>query len=224
MIEPELTPSVETPVVETPSEEPAAIVEPEAPVVEPEKFKMPDGRELTGAQVREEYDNLNRDYTQKSQKLAELTKPDPNINNVPEWKREGYIPQSYAEIIEIAEKQALGRIKAESAAEAAAAAERAAIVDAQIAQVRAKDPKLTDAALNALFVHANKFGIRDLNLAYENMAEMKKVATVTEERVLKGAVKKVDPIAIGGGNGQGSAVKYAPASSATEFLSRLGKK
>lgn len=215
----ELTPSV-TEV--TPSEEPAVEVPVETPAVETPTetlYKMPDGRELTGAQVKEEYEKLLPDYTQKSQKLAELTREkDPNINNTPEWKREGYVPKSYAEIIEIAETQALERIVKAGEAEEAKRAEVTAQVDAQVKALKAKDPKLDE---NILFAHANKYGFRDLNMAYENLAEMKKVAVVTEERILKG--KKIDPIATRTGSGGGAVPRYQPASSATEFLSRLKK-
>lgn len=224
-MEPELTPSVAAPVVETPSEEPAVVVlevetPVDTPVAEPEKFKMPDGRMLTGAEVKAEYEKLLPDYTIKSQKLAELTKTDSNINNLPEWKREGYVPKSYAEIIEIAESQALEKMAKAGQAEEAKRAEIATSIENTVAALKVKDPKLDE---NALFVHANKYGFRDLNMAYENMAEMKRVATVTETRVLQGAAKKIDPIATRAGAGSGSAPRYAPAGSATEFLARLKK-
>lgn len=226
MREIELTPSV--PPVETPSEEPKvepAVVETpvETPVVEaakPEMFKLPDGREVDAAGLKAEYENLLPEFTRKSQELAALKGTDPNINNLPEWKKEGYVPKSYAEIIEIAEKQALDRIASNAAAEEKARAEISAQVDSVVASIKSKDPKLDE---NALYAHANKYGFRDLNLAYENMSEMKRVAITTEERVLQGQKKKIDPIATGTGTGSGTAPRYPQASSATEFLARLKK-
>ncbi len=220
MPEPELTPSVPAPVVETPSEEaPAETPVVETPVVETpavELFKMPDGRELTGAQVKEEYEKLLPEFTIKSQRLAEIERAK-NDADVPEWKREGYTPKSYAEIIEIATKQAAEDIARKSEAEAAEHARVAAQVDAQVTALKARDPKLDE---NALFAHANKYGFRDLNMAYENMAAMKGVEIATEQRLKP---KKIDPIATGGGNGGGSAPRYSPAGSAVEFMKQIRK-
>lgn len=42
--------------------------------VEPAKYKLPDGREVPADQVLAEYNNLHKDYTVKTQKLAELEK------------------------------------------------------------------------------------------------------------------------------------------------------
>lgn len=47
---------------------PVSTVEPAA------TFKMPDGRELTADQVFQEYGNLQKDYTQKTQELSQLKK------------------------------------------------------------------------------------------------------------------------------------------------------
>lgn len=222
-MEPELTPSV--PPVETPSEEPetpAVVDTPAVETTEPEKFKMPDGRLLTGAEVKEEYEKLLPDYTQKSQKLAELTRITTPVDpNLPDWKREGYQPKSYAEIIEIAKAQALEEIAQASETAEKQRTEVSAAVDAQVAALKAKDPKLDE---TALFAHANKYGFRDLTLAYQNMSEMKTVARVTEERILKGNQKKIDPIATGSGAGSGGQVRYPQAGSATEFLERLKSK
>lgn len=219
----ELTPSV--PPVVTPSEEPKvdppAEVTPEVTPAVPatELFKMPDGRELTGAQVKEEYEKLLPEFTIKSQKLADIERAKNDADNVPEWEREGYVPKSYAEIIKIAKQQAVEDIAKVAEAEEAERARVTALVESQVSGLKIKDPKLDE---SALFAHANKYGFRDLNLAYENMQEMRKVALTTEERVLAGQKKKIDPIAgNGGAGGGGSAPRYAPASTANEFLARI---
>lgn len=222
-MEPELTPSV-APVV-TPSEEPETPAETvvETPAVEePKLYKLPDGREVDAEGLKQEYENLLPEFTRKSQELATLkgSKEVPNIDNLPEWKREGYQPKSYAEIIEIAKGQALEELAQAGEAADKQRAEVSAAVDAQVAALKSKDSKLDEMAL---FAHANKYGFRDLNLAYENMAEMKTVARVTEERILKGNQKKLDPIATGTGSGSGGQVRYPQAGSATEFLARLKK-
>lgn len=219
----ELTPSVPA----TPSEEPKvevpAVVETtvDTPAVEAAKlYKLPDGREVDAEGLKQEYENLLPEFTRKSQRLAELESPKDQNLNIPEWKKEGYTPKSYAEIIEIAEKQALERIAQASEAEDKRRAEVSAHVDAQVATLKAKDPKLDEMAL---FAHANKYGFRDLVMAHENMAEMKRVAVTTEERVLSGQKKKIDPIATGGGAGSGSTPRYTNALSATDFLKNLKK-
>lgn len=218
MLDIELTPSVPVTPSEPPKDEPKPEDVVDTPAPEVQLYKLPDGREVDAATVLQEYTNLLPEFTRKSQELAKLegTKHE----DIPEWKKEGFIPKSYAEIIELGKAEALKEILANNAVEEAKRAEVAALVDSALTAIRAKDPKVDE---NALFAHANKYGFRDLKLAYENMQEIKKVATVTEERVLQGAKKKVDPIATGGGNGSGSVPRYAPAGSATEFLSRLKK-
>ncbi len=222
MPEPELTPSVapvvtpsepakETPAEETPKEE--------TPAAAPELYELPDGRKVDAQTLTREWkENFLPEFTKKSQTLAEIER----VKNadIPEWKREGYVPKSYAEIVELGKAEALKEMAAQQADKARAEADIAAQIDAQLAAIKAKDPKLDE---DALFGHATKYGFRDLNLAYANMSEMKKVATVTEDRVLKGAAKKVDPIATGGGSGGGTAPRYPQATSATEFLARLKK-
>lgn len=222
MPEPELTPSV-APVVtpsEEPKETPAEVTTEETPAAEtPKLYKLPDGREVDADGLEAEYKNLLPEFTRKSQKLAELegSKVDPTL---PEWKREGYVPKSYGELVELGKQEAIKEITARVQAEETQRAEIAAAVDSTVATLKAKDPKLDE---DALFAHANKYGFRDLNLAYQNMSEMKTVARVTEERVLAGAKKKVDPIATGTGSGSGSTPRYPQATSATEFLARLKK-
>lgn len=219
----ELTPSV--PKTETPSEEPKIppAEEPKDPpaAATPTLYKLPDGREVDADGLRAEYENLLPEFTRKSQELAELKSGGKqDINNLPEWKKEGYVPKSYAEIVELGKQEAIAEITRTQQAEAERAAGITAKVEADVAALKAKDPKLDE---NALFMHANRYGFRDLKMAYENMQEIKRVATVTEDRVLSGVKKKNDPIATGSGAGSSAAIHYAPATSATEFLSRLKK-
>ncbi len=223
MSEIELTPSVPV----TPSEEPAAPAEVETevdtPAVDPEPqlYELPDGRKVDAETLSREWkENFLPDYTKKSQTLAEIKRAEASDPNVPEWKKEGYTPKSYAELIELGKQEALKEITTAAAAEEAKRIEISELVDSQVAILKAKDPKLDE---NALFAHANKYGFRDLSLAYQNMSEMKTVARVTEERVVKGNAKKVDPIATGTGSGSGGSIRYPQATSATEFLARLKK-
>lgn len=217
----ELTPSVPVTPSETKTEEPVVVETPvETPAAEaPKLYKLPDGREVDADGLKAEYENLLPEFTRKSQRVAELERAhDPNINNLPEWKKEGYVPKSYAELVELGKQEALAEIARVADAEQAERTRITAAVDAQVSALKAKDPKLDE---NALFAHANKYGFRDLGLAYENMSALKTVELATEQRLK--AKPKPDPIATGSGAGAGSVPRYPQATSATEFLSRLKK-
>lgn len=94
------TPSVETPVVETPNENPEVPVTPAEPTVETpvaeEKFKLPDGQEVTSQQLYDLHVNkLLPDYTRKSQKLAEyehINKPKEEVPACQMCLRQFYLP------------------------------------------------------------------------------------------------------------------------------------
>jgi len=70
-LEEETTPSEDT---ETEGAETGEAVETTETPAEEELFELPDGRKVDAAGVAQEYRNLLGDYTQKSQKLAELTR------------------------------------------------------------------------------------------------------------------------------------------------------
>lgn len=227
----EVVPSVET-VVETPSvETPEVQVTPETPVVETPVatlYDLPDGRKVTAEEVKIEYENLLKDYTQKSQKLSSYENINkPKEEDVPEWKRPDYVPKSYAEVIEIAEQRALDRIKQERNEEDARTKEVAQLVDSQIAEI-----KKTDAALDesALFAHANKFGFRDLKSAHVNMQAIKQAAIDAEQRTLKNLkARGIDPISVTATPVvDDGAIDYAAIAGGTEsaldYLRRITKK
>lgn len=210
----------ETP--ETPSvpESPPATPAPDAA----ELYELPDGRKVDGATLSKEWkENFYPDYTRKSQKLAQIDEINkPPQENIPEWKKPDYVPKSYAEIIEIAENRAIERLQETAKAEDAHRTEVAKQVDAQIATIRTADPKLDE---NALFLHANKYGFRDLSQAYENMKYIKQIALDTEQRVLKNMKGRADPVAgITGGtspDGTMSPTAHRNYGSALEFLQGL---
>lgn len=211
------TPSPEVPVEPVVEPVPEITPEPETPVApsEPasELFKLPDGREVDAAGLKREYENLLPEFTRKSQRLAELERTnEPNLNNpqLPKWKEQGYVPQTYAELIEYGKQAALEELQTQARAAEEARTQVATQVDQEIVAIKAKDPKLDE---NALFVHANKYGFNNLVAAYENMTAMRKMALETEQRVLKNVqTRQNDPVA-GGGTPQpavGNAVPYNP--------------
>lgn len=170
-------------------------VQPEAPVTpEPTLYDLPDGRKVPAEVVKSEYENLLKDYTQKSQKLAEIerakqvTKPD-----VPVWKQPDYVPNSYDELIERGAELALQRLQESRQAEEARSREIASRVDAEIAELRKADPKLDE---NALFAHATKWGFQDLKMAHSNMNALKQASLEAEQRTLKNIKARGDtPVA-----------------------------
>lgn len=203
MLTPELTPAVESsdPVVPTPvtPSEPAA--EPVVETVTPQEpqtptealYDLPDGRKVPGSQVKAEYENLLKDYTQKSQRLAEIERAkNPQQTDVPEWQKDGWVPGSYKEVVELAKQEAILDLKRQEEAAQNHSKEVMALVDSQIEEL-----KKTDAALdeNALFQHASKYGFRDLKSAHSNMQAIKQAALDAEQRTLKNVKSRgADPV------------------------------
>lgn len=216
-----VTPTPAAPVVtETPEAAVETPVEPSTP--EPTLYDLPDGRKVDAETLQKEWkDNFYPEYTRKSQRLAEYENINKPQENIPDWKRPDYVPQTYAEIIEKAKFEALDELRNQAIAEDNRAKEVASMVDTQISAIRSKDPKLDE---NALFSHANKYGFRDLGQAYENMRYIKQIELDTEARVLKNVTKRTDPVA--GQGGPGGPTPMAPNAhqrygSALEFLQRI---
>jgi len=183
-------------------------------------YELPDGRKVTGEVVRAEYGNLMKDYTQKSQRLAlyeKVAKPEPD--NVPEWQKPGYVPTSYAEIIQIAKQQAKDEIKQEREQEESHKTELSSQIEAELAEIKKVDPKLNE---NSLFLHANKYGFRDLSKAYENMKALNDAKLSTEQRTVKNIqARKDNPVAGKPGTASPTAPAYGDHNqygSALEYL------
>ena len=222
----EVTPSVE----ETPNVEPTAT--PETPVVETPPaeetlYELPDGRKVDAESLQREWkENFYPEYTRKSQRLAEYENINKPREEVPAWKQPDYVPKSYAEVIEIAEQQALARIKAEAEAESARVQEVSALVDSQIAELKKADPKLDE---NSLFLHANKYGFRDLKAAHENLRAMKQAELAAEERTVKNLkARGIDPVSISATPVESEGIDYSRIGnrneSALDFFRRITNK
>lgn len=226
----ELKPSVPEEVPATPSPEtpPAGDKKPDEVTPDAALYELPDGRKVTADVLQKEWkENFLPEFTRKSQKLADIEKvTTPQDPNQPEWKRDGYVPKSYGELVELGAQQALAAIEERQRAEAAQRQEVAKAVDGQLAALKTKDPKLDE---GALFAHAQKYGFRDLGAAYANLQDMKNIELTTEQRVLKNAGKRIDPISGGGSqpSAPGTAVDYSGLSQfggAADFLSRIKPK
>lgn len=229
-------------VEETPSEtEPKVEAESpvEEPVVEPEQakgdvlYETPDGRKLTAEQLQVEWkEKFLPDYTRKAQKLAEIEKTnnkDKEVNNSekPKWEDPSWVPESYAEIIKVAEQRALERVKAERQQEIEQKSQIEKMVTEQLNEIKKEEPNLNE---DLLFQHANKYQFSDLKLAYENMKEMKLAIKKTEEKVVNNIKARENDI-VSAGSKPGTATSGSnywdianDRGSARDYLSRVSAK
>lgn len=214
--------TMDTSIVETPSPEPTE--EAPAPVEnsEPkeELYELPDGRKVDAVTLSKEWkENFYPDYTRKSQALAAKEKA-PEINNpvsTPDdpFSDPDYVPQSYAEIIKIAEERAIKAIdqRTQQATERQQAIESA--VEGQLNTIREQDPNLNE---NALFLHANKYGFRDLSIAYQNMKDMNLLAKTVQQTTAKNIAKRADPVSTTQGKANGLQADPSAFSNARDYL------
>lgn len=200
-----VAPSPTEPVAPAPIPEPAAPTPAAAtedtttPAPAEALYKLPDGREVDAVTLQREWkENFMPEFTQKSQRLAAIergTQPITSPEAAPKWQDPTWQPQSIQEVIEAGKQAALDEIQGQQRQAEETRTRVASEVDAQIAAIKTKDANLDE---NALFVHANKFGFPNLIAAYENMSEMRKIATETERRVLTNVnTRKADPISGG---------------------------
>jgi hypothetical protein len=194
----EVAPSEETGNVpaEAPSEEPKDTeAEPIAePVKEPEVelFDLPDGRKVDAATLSREWkENFMPDYTKKATAVKQFEKENNNETPKNPLDDPNYIPPTYAELARQIKEQTLAELESK---EQARVEQRQAIeneVAAQLLELKKTDPTLNE---NALFLHANKYGFRDLKVAHQNMRDIaeavKKVQTTTAANI----AKRNDPV------------------------------
>lgn len=232
---PEIKPEPAAPSPEEPKkDDTSADPIPENPEVkndEPVLYETPDGRKVDAATLQKEWkENFLPEFTRKSQRLAELeSKKDINSpNNEPEWKKPDYVPQNYAEVIELAKREALQEIQNNAKMEQERITAIQTEVENQLQEIKKTDPKLDE---NLLFQHANKYGFQDLKTAYLNMMDMKKTAIEVEQRTVKNLKNRdADPISTTPGGDLPDSSGYDPNemskfNSATEYLSFIrGKK
>lgn len=182
---------------DTPAD-PAPEVTPKAD--EPILYETPDGRKVDAETLQKEWkENFLPEFTKKSQRLAELERGGKDLNSPkdgePDWKKPDYVPQNYAEVIELAKREALEEIKNNAKAEEDRILAIQTAVDNEIADLKKVDPKLDE---NALFAHANKYGFTSLKAAHSNMSDMRKAIVDTEQRTVKNLkTRDADPISAG---------------------------
>lgn len=183
-----------------PAPAPAEPTEPETPAAptEPELYELPDGRKVDAATLATEFkDNFLPEFTRKSQKLAELEKPqtDPQPPKSPYADPE-YVPQSYEEIIKAAEERALQTLAQRESERVAQEQAIETAVATQLSEVKKLDPNVNE---NQLFLHANKYGFRDLTIAYQNMKDMSAIVKTVQKQTAENIQKRQDPVSVSPG-------------------------
>ena len=184
----------------------------EATPTEPELYELPDGRKVTGSELRRLYaDELLPEFTRRSQELAKYQ--DPQKQNQPQataQPKEPWVPQSYDEILEKAKEAVLGELTSRQQMEQQAREQLADSIDSQVTELKKTEPNLNE---NQLFQHATKYGFGDLKLAYQNMKDMNLVVQATEQRVQKNLANRAGtPIAgnAKSGTAPGEGIEYNP--------------
>lgn len=211
--------AVET--VETPSEPteeavaPAETEEAVDPAPAPELYELPDGRKVSGVEVAQEYKNLLSDYTRKSQELA-ATKTPPSESS-PANPLQDYVPQTYEELILKARDETLREIEQRQQKEAEGRKALEDSVVAQVAELKTAEPTLNE---NALFLHATKYGFRDLKMAHQNMKDMSETMKKVQKTTADNIAKRSDPVSASPG---ATGAKLDPGSfgSAVDYLRAL---
>ena len=177
----------------TPSEPTEPVVpETTTPETAPELFELPDGRKVDAETLSREWkENFYPDYTRKSQALKQ--KEQENINNKPDEVDPEWEPQSYEELLKVAEERAVKAIEAKTQAQIQAQQELENAVITQLEEVKTADPNVNE---NALFLHATKYGFKDLKLAHQNMKDMSEMAKKVQTTTAANIAKRSDPVSV----------------------------
>lgn len=206
--------------VETPAVPPEAPVEPEVPAVpaEPELYELPDGRKVDAATLATEFkENFLPEFTRKSQELAALKNPP--ITEPPQspYADPDYIPKSYEEIIQAAKEAALTELAQKEAARIEQEKAIETAVAEQLTEIKKADPTVNE---NQLFLHANKYGFRDLRIAHQNMKDMNLLAKNVQKQTADNIQKRQDPVSVNPG-AIGNVPDPSNFSTARDFLRSL---
>lgn len=211
------TPSepTETPVAPADDQTPVEPTEPEV-----ELYELPDGRKVDADTLQKEWkENFYPEFTRRSQELAELKKGTLPKDNEPtdpysdpEWQ-----PKTYAELLEIAKQEAVKAIENKEIAERETIKAIENEVISQIESIKKIDPSVNE---NALFQHANKYGFKDLTVAYQNMKDMNNLVKTVQQTTVANIAKRSDPVSVSPG-ATGTKPDPSQFSTAVEYLRAL---
>ncbi len=204
----------EQPIAEAPAE--LETEQPSEPVVE--LFDLPDGRKVTAEELYKEHtENLLPEFTRRSQELAQLkngalpTKETTPLAD-PDWE-----PETYAELIEVAKKEMLADLERRNQEQIDQQKAIEDTVASQLDSVKAIDPTVNE---NALFLHATKYGFRDLVVAHQNMRDMAELAKNVQKTTANNIAKRADPVSITPG-ATGARPNPSQFGSAVEYMRSL---
>lgn len=210
----------ETPSATTETVAPAETPEPVTPTAptEPELFELPDGRKVDAQTLYKEHtENLLPEFTRRSQELAELKKEPLKEAPPNPYADPAYVPQTYEEIIKAAEERALQRIEQKEAEKIAGQQALETHVATQLEEVKKIDPTVNE---NQLFLHATKYGFRDLKVAHQNMRDMAELAKKVQQTTAQNIQKRADPVSVTPG-ATGAALNPDDFASARDYLRAL---
>lgn len=137
----------------------------------PQTYKLPDGRELSADKVVEEYNNLLKDYTQKSQKLSTYEKNlesenvPPGVNDGREdpWADPSYVPKDWNELFSEVERRLSAKSEAERQAQIKLEEERKQIntqIDTAVGKIKETDKELDENDMFAYAAEQSKKGVQ----------------------------------------------------------------
>jgi membrane protein involved in colicin uptake len=180
-------------VAETPVEpqggQPTEVTETQA--TEPQQaatgvYELPDGRKLSGEQVRDEYLKLNSEFTRRSQELASLKNPNKPAQQEDGLRAEALKGKSEQEILEAIIAASEQKVRASLDNEAKAKTEEQARAQAEV-NAEITELKKLDANVDAEMVcaHAVKYGFPSLKQAYQNMVDFKVAKSAAERKAVE---------------------------------------
>ncbi len=190
----------------------------EEPIIEqPALYELPDGRKVDAETLSREWkENFYPDYTRKSQalKAQEAQQQEPTAPTITdEW-----IPKSYAEIIQIAKQEAIADIESKEQAKIQQQQAVEANVANEIAEIKKTDPNVN---VDAVFLHANKYGFNNLPSAHKNMVDMANMAKNVQQMTAQNVAKHNDPVSVSGGSSGGVKPDPSQFATATDYLRSL---
>lgn len=204
----------------TTTETPAEKVETTEPVVpEVELFELPDGRKVDGVTLAKEWkENFLPEFTRKSQTLAELERGNLKINEPTNLLTDpDYTPQTYDELASQIEARTIARLEAKETERIQREQAIESEVVNQLSELKKLDPNLNE---NTLFLHANKYGFKDLKVAHQNLKDMSELAKKVQNQTVQNIAKRADPVSISPG-ASGQRLNPDDFSNAVEYLRAL---
>jgi len=199
---------------ETPAEEKVETVETTEP--KSELYELPDGRKVDAETLSKEWkENFYPDYTRKSQALAAKEQPLETKTN--QFADPEYVPSSYEELLKEAELRAVKAIESKQIEQIEQQKQIETAIETQLSEIKKVDPALNE---NALFLHANKYGFRDLKVAHQNMRDMSDLAKKVQNKTVQDIAKRADPVSVSPG-ATGARPNPSNFSTAVEYLNAV---